>query len=444
MGKNKEEYAVENESRKLAVCIPTYERPLVINDFLCRCGKLYMSYGIDIYIYDSSKNNDTYSVFKEWIECNQKFKDNIFYQKVDSAIHANSKVYKIFKGEGLKYAYDFIWVCGDAIQVREKHLKFIMGRMDLKYDIIQINASDVEKIGIREYTNIDECLKDCAWQMTLFGAVILNSKKMLTDVDWDFYKEFLIPQLINYSHVSFYINQLHKKKDFCVLYLGIDAFKYSAYKLNSGWVNDTFSVLFESWYNTIKKLPCSDESRDMAFKKLPRYSVLRSDKDFLWLKSKGIYSYKHYCKYREKLEMIYNTEKKKLLLIAVCPKWLVNIYLRKSIVYRVVIERKFMSFCKKHSRIFMYGAGYYGALYGQYCYKNKIEFIAYCVKNISENYKEYYNHPVIELEQLQVDKKNVGIVIALADNVAIKVKKELKEKGYCNVFYNKYFANILK
>lgn len=434
---------MSNESRKLAVCIPTFERSLVINDFLYRCVKLYISKGIDVYIYDSSVNNDTYSVCDEWITSNPSYKNNFFYQRVDSSIHANAKVYEIFQGEGLKYTYDFIWVCGDAIQVQEWQLETILKHLDYKYDIIQVNSTDVENIGIKEYTDYDECVKDCVWQMTLFGAVILNRKKMLADVDWDYFeRKYLTPQYINYSHVSFYLGELYRNGNFCVLHLGIDDLKYSAYKLKSGWVKDTIFIMFDSWYNTIKDLPCGDEAKENAMKKLPLYSVLKSDKDFLKLKAGGAYNFKDYRKYRNRLETVCNIDRRRLFWIAVCPKFIVNIQLRRTFIHRFILKRKIGHFFKRYSDIYIYGAGYYGALYGQYCYDNNIEFRAYCVKSGNGNYKKYYNHPVIELEQLQDKKEAVGIVIALANKTAVSVEKELKNKGYRNIFHSKYFTDV--
>ena len=43
----------------IALCIPTYENSKVVEDFLINCAPYYMECGIDIYFYDSSREDAT-------------------------------------------------------------------------------------------------------------------------------------------------------------------------------------------------------------------------------------------------------------------------------------------------------------------------------------------------------------------------------------------------
>ena len=78
---------------KLAICIPTYNRPEVIQELVEKIAPRYWQYGFDLYIYDSSENEQTEMVVQTWINKYTK----LHYVKVDSKIHSNLKVYNIFK-----------------------------------------------------------------------------------------------------------------------------------------------------------------------------------------------------------------------------------------------------------------------------------------------------------------------------------------------------------
>ena len=96
---------------KLAVCIPTYNRPEVIEEFIQTCARQYLQHQFDIFIYDSSEDIQTEEVVKEY----KKQFSNLYYTKVAPEIHSNMKVYNIFREFGHSLKYDYLWVCSDSI-----------------------------------------------------------------------------------------------------------------------------------------------------------------------------------------------------------------------------------------------------------------------------------------------------------------------------------------
>ena len=143
-----------NNKPTIALCIPTYERYDVLKDFFITCVQYYIESGIDIYIYDSSIGDDTRKLVFEW---RRKYKA-INYVSVDSEMHSNMKVYKILSGYGLNSKYDFIWVSGDAIQFSKYAINNLMDKIDLKYDIIEMDGRDYNNIGTKEYTEYNDYL----------------------------------------------------------------------------------------------------------------------------------------------------------------------------------------------------------------------------------------------------------------------------------------------
>ena len=78
---------------RLAVCIPTYNRSQIIQEFLETYINEYIYEKFDIYIYDSSEDRKTETLVREWMQ----YYTNLYYVSVDMKVHSNMKVYNIFK-----------------------------------------------------------------------------------------------------------------------------------------------------------------------------------------------------------------------------------------------------------------------------------------------------------------------------------------------------------
>lgn len=260
------------ENTKIAVCIPAYNRSLVVKGFLDKCLMDYVDLGIEVYFYDSSTNDETKNVVGIWMEK----VDGLYYIRIPLNLHANIKVFRIFRQLGLKKPYNFIWVCGDSLRFNRKALNYILENLTCEFDMIEVNANDAGKLGRKLYDNHNNYFKDCAWHFTLFGAVILNDKTMLADVDRDNYELiYSSKELINFSHVSFYFNQLALKEHFRALHLRLNSsfFEVSALKEKSGWYDDIFYVMCHGWAQTIKALPSCYKDKKEAILNHGRYTL---------------------------------------------------------------------------------------------------------------------------------------------------------------------------
>lgn len=188
----------------VALCIPTYEKYDIVEDFLVNCSAYYIEAGIDIYYYDSSVSDKTKDIV-----CNWPDQEHIHYIRMPSELHANTKAYKIFQGYGLEKAYDFIWLSGDAHQCSKQAIEQLVPNLSLDYDIIEVCRSDLKSVGTRIFTDPNEYFQLCAYGLAGFGTAILNTHTMLSGVDWSYYeKKFLVEPLISFSHVSFYFYRI--------------------------------------------------------------------------------------------------------------------------------------------------------------------------------------------------------------------------------------------
>lgn len=432
---------------KLALCMPTYNRCEVVQDFLERCADNYTSAGIDIYIFDSSDNDNTKIVVEKW---NQHSSYQINYIHMSSDIHPNVKVLKIFEKFGSNDLYDFIWLSGDAIQYSHNGIKQIISSLDIKYDILDIYYKDCENIGKKEYSDCNEFLKDCAWELTLFGASILNTNTMLKNINWE---ELIFnsckEDIVNFSHVSFYYNQILQVENFLALRLPVNTcdFTSSFYKKESGWVNNTFEIFCVSWLKTIEGLPSVyDPSKSIAIKKHGRYVMLRNPHDFYLLKKRNIYNFKVFLKYRKQLPKVSDVPLFKLMLVAITP-----IKLLKAVFYcgKESSEKKIkklIDFCRAHDNLYIYGAGKVGFEMANFLLKHQQAFKAFCVTNSSGNLSTMLDRPIYSIDNLsESQKKDAYFIISIGKNRLNNVFDTLAQYGFNtdNVYYDQEFIDRL-
>lgn len=416
----------------IAVCIPTYQRHECVYEFLHEYSKYYQKHNMDIYYYDSSPDDKTYSVVSEYSENTE----GIYYVQIPVDMHPNTKVYKIFQQYGLKKNYDFIWVCNDAIRFSEQAIGEIYEKIDVSYDIIEPDPEDVERLELREYEDADLYLRDCAWKLTLFGAAILNVHTILNGVEWNIYEEkFLKKNLINFSHVSFYFNRIVEMKQFRALRIPIESkeFKSSMYKKYPGWHNDTFFIFGVSWINTIEKLPESYKKKKEAMLKVGICTCFFKDEEaFENLKIEGIFNFPVFCRYIREWRKICIVPVSRLLRISLTPAW---VYEKREEKKRKERMSKCLAFIKRHSGLVLYGAGHMAHLTASYFDARKIRYEYFCVTRADNNKKEYMGHPVKGLDNMAEDLRSKGILICMQEDFAEEVMDTLEEHGLSDNFY---------
>ena len=88
--------------KKLAICIPTYNRKEVVEDILDKINNAFEKNETDIYIYDSSEDNIDYKYSME------ESSVRVYHKKLDSNVHSNEKVYIIYQTKEIIEEYEYI------------------------------------------------------------------------------------------------------------------------------------------------------------------------------------------------------------------------------------------------------------------------------------------------------------------------------------------------
>ncbi len=412
---------------KIAFCIPTYKHPDMIAEFLEQFMLGYIERGIDIYIYDSSSDNETELIVKNF----QSQTEHLYYIRMPEEVHAGAKIYQILQKKGLKREYDFVWACGDGIRYPIKALDILLPQIFLKYDVIHINAMDSEGIGCREYENCNEYFRDCAWHTTLCGALILNSNTILKDVCWEKYeKNFLRDEFLSYPHVCFYFNRFLELPRFRAKHISGYYSYTSKMKKRSGWYKDTFKVLADGWIKIINSLPDCYTDKDEVIRKLGKYSVLEDESAFLQKRIDGVYNEKIYIQYEEQLPQICDVPIEQLKKIAFMTVGQAELEMKKWIEKRHQNGLAELSaFLKKYPKILIYGAGLNAKRYAKVFNAENIFYEGFCVSQKKAFENKLMGHQIYAVEELENDLKSYGIYLALNVENRKQVRSFLQKKG---------------
>lgn len=299
----------------IVICMPTYNRPELVEDTLKYELPTLKEFKIDIYVYDSSNNDLTENIVNNYVN---KGYDNLYYIRLDTKITLKEKVFSIYNFYGFKKQYKYLWLKNDVFSIRDTILNELKKYYNEKYDLVVINNKDREKLGVKKYTDVNKFFDDCAWRSTLFGAVILRI---------DLIKEVNLKDLerkygeIEFYYVGLYFESILNIKDFNAIHIGTEnGIFYSSLKKGSHWENKLFYVWCYCWQESIYMLPDVYINKDVTIKKLGVLSELFSRRAIANARIKGIYNFKTYRKYINRILKISDLKKGELLLISLTPK----------------------------------------------------------------------------------------------------------------------------
>lgn len=425
---------------RLAICIPTYNQPGMIREMCIRCLDVYDKFGVDVYIYDSSPGADTEDVVSEYKE---KYA-NIYYRHLADNILSNIKVLEAYKEILAMNRYEFLWLCPDYIQLTLKGTECVLDHCMDGFDVCVINYRDVEHIGEKVYTDINEFFLDCAWHMSSYMATIIYLPSF-ADMEWEyFYDRYTTPNRVNHSHVALYFEKLAQLPNIKAVHVPISSahMRVSPYRKDSLWKREVFSVWCEYWPDMIQALPDKYQNKDKVIKKLGVNTGIFSWRNFLKLRKESIYDINIYHKYRKQWRKLTNVPPELLWLAAVIPAWLAEL-LEQPSLKRMRLKKLLSRFGMKHSFIYIYGCGYMAQKTSVLLDELHVKYCGYVVSDRSSEKENFNGLPVIDCEGLPFDTQDTGIIIALNRENAFQVMRDKHELGSYRLFYIYQYEDVL-
>lgn len=250
----------------IAICVPTYNHPDVVEDVLEKSIDTYRTYGIDVYYFDSSEQKDTKNVIEKYRMLGY---DNLFYVSIDSELGPHIKIELMFEGIGLEKQYDFIWPAKDRVYFPQSTLERVLDAGAREYDVIFLEAVNSSSNLEMLYEEPVEFYNDWGWLATSMDGVIYNKKKMLLG----FTREQFEKEVKGYHNiywaafVCLFKNLAVGKRKIMALGLENDALIRGSSLGKSTWEKLTFTVWKDYWVAVNEELPsCYDKYKAKVIK----------------------------------------------------------------------------------------------------------------------------------------------------------------------------------
>lgn len=166
-------------NKKLAVIVPTANRPESIRYYLQQVGEAHEFYGIDLIFYDSSDDDETERVVEEFTEgkC-----EHIIYERYTGGFDGitidekGTTAYSVFSKR-----YKYVWMSRDSWVIDIAGIQKELFRYTCKSPdaiVLYSPGEDEKHIGYREYTDCTELFRDSCCHMSILGATIFSSEFM--------------------------------------------------------------------------------------------------------------------------------------------------------------------------------------------------------------------------------------------------------------------------
>jgi len=249
----------EKYNSKVACCYLTYNHPEVVDQVLEQICEDYGRHKIDIYIYDSSDNDETKKITEKYQE---KDLCNLYYVDVKFIKSGDEKYLYVIKGEGLNRHYDYIWPTKDRCFFRGKALEDICESIDKGYDIVfAVNENDrcqlfTPKIK-DEYTDAQEFFHHYGQLTTNWEAMIRKTETMLDPVNWDEYERvYSLGGNNNFNQPISVFARLSELEQVSIRVIHHEpADKLYSSLVGSMWNDVVFKVWIDRWIPAIYSLP---------------------------------------------------------------------------------------------------------------------------------------------------------------------------------------------
>lgn len=222
---------------ELEIALITRSRAKVVHKFLEYCIDAIKEINAVFSIYDSSSDDDTESIVKEYVRSGYK----IYYHRLPYEYPLGEKYLDSILYSKSKY----IWPIGDstAIDFREFAAK--------SYNYIKSEADLIVNYGsvVRQFEGIDfknpkELYKNCLWFMTWLGSEIYH-KELYREIITEERKDDIIHRMNNgygswYPQLGILLEALEHKKTVHTYVVGLNSEGLATAEKNQAWVKDSF------------------------------------------------------------------------------------------------------------------------------------------------------------------------------------------------------------
>ena len=243
----------------VACCYLTHNHSKIMDQVLDRICLDYEKHGIDIYIYDSSTNDETKDVVSKY---NKQGFNHLYYIDVRFITSADKKYLYVIQGNGLLKHYDYIWPTKDRCFFRGNALDDICFNIEKDCDVVfavdeedrcQLYAPNIKD----EYTDAVEFFEHYGQLSTNWEALIRRTSTMLDPINWDDYiSKYHLGKDNNFNQTISLYARLAEMNDIKirVIHCASNDRLESSFS-TSGWKNKVYDIWVDRWIPAIYGLP---------------------------------------------------------------------------------------------------------------------------------------------------------------------------------------------
>lgn len=398
--------------KKLALCIPTYNRSECVEKLLQDLSGLTDD-SFAIHIFDSSEDETTKTIVEKYIGSN-----HVTYTFVKGVKYSNEKIFRIYEAMAESDA-DYVWIMNDHSVFNKEALEAIQKSLEEEGDFYLLDVRCPE-FSVTDFKNLDEFLLKAAWDLTYFGAGIVKRQSFLSGVDWAYMdRKYLVLETREYSQLGFYFERaaqipgVKAKKIGLVRDSMLDRMRYE----KPSWQKEKFRICTQVWYEVIMRLPGGYKQKDKALRAMDSWYL--SKFSLMELKEDGGYGFISFLKYRKFLEMIAPDMVKTAFLIALLPLGICRYLLTGELLSRVKMARR----CGR--KVYIYGAGRHGVDCTNFFESCGIRHDGFLVTDMAGNPESIRDYPVYAANEKLED--GILVILAFLSNGKSSVEVKLDE-----------------
>ncbi len=185
----------------IAVQMCTHNHPDIVREILEQSADDYKECGVDIYYFDSSTNDETERIVKEYIA---KGYDNLYYVSVPE-MEVHDKIDKFFAGEYLIKHYRYYWPSKDRYSLKRKALEDVVYAASRGYDAIFVLGAKMIK---SEYDSPLELYRDYGLWVTSVNTTLYNSETLLKGFEGKTFDVDRSNHMFHFSHFNYFFERI--------------------------------------------------------------------------------------------------------------------------------------------------------------------------------------------------------------------------------------------
>lgn len=280
---------MENKQPLLSICIPTYNRALVLKESLESLEEVMDDPAIQVIVVDNASTDNTSQIVEPYM-------NRILYFRNNENIGGDMNILRCYIIS--KDISKYVCVLGDSYRLCRDNLKTIMAKLrEDVYHLVINGANRGHSVMPMDFHNCDDVLSNCGGGMDLTGTIIINTDA----VDEKFYSKYLKTNFIHWGMCFEYIASI---KDLHCTSITQYYIKFTQLHRSNTWYSKSIEIFVNGWVETINMLPSekyTTKSKLKAMKDHDRLTGIFRWSQLTEMRFQNKYNSTIYEKYRDNL-----------------------------------------------------------------------------------------------------------------------------------------------